>query len=183
MKWLLVTLLVLLAACAFFFDLSWWLDLRAEVLTFLSILLGAVLFRLGRGLPQLAVERLDASEVQRIAEAFKIVGDRLVWVFAVTGLSIICMLATEPLLPCGPDSLFVRGATSVTLALSALSLERAIALVRGDRDLIRQQAELLKRDAQKRGAERSAEVLDDAERRRPMSSHEGYGGLHGSNRK
>lgn len=178
MRLLRALLCVLPGVSAFFFDPSWWLDLRAEVLTFLSILIGAALFRLGRGLPQLAVERLDTSEVQRIAEAFKIVGDRLVWVFGITGLSILCLLATEPLLACGHDSLFVRGATSTTLILSALALDRAVALVRGDRDLIRQQAELLKRDALKRYAEQSASVLDEAERRKPFSSREGYGELH-----
>ena len=180
MKWLRALLCLLPPVCAFFFDLSWWFDLRAEVLTFLSILLGAVLFRLGRGLPQLAVERLAASKVQRIANAFKVVGDRLVWVFAITALSILLLLAVEPLLTLGSDSLFVRGATAMTLLLSALSLERAIALVIGDRDLIRQQAQLLEVDARKRHAELSALALDEAERRKPISSQEGYGGLHGA---
>ena len=170
---------LLLGFFAFFFDPSWWISLRAEVLTFLSILLGAVLFRLGRGLPQLAVERLEASEVQRIADAFKVVGDRLVWVFAVTGLSIVCLLLTVPFLDLGHDSLTVRLAASATLLLSAVSLERAIALVGGDRDLIRLQAELLKRDARKRDAGQTKVVLDDAERRKPFVSQKGYGDLHG----
>ena len=178
MRFLRALLCVLAGVSAFFFDPSWWIDLRPEALTFLSILLGAVLFRLGRGLPQLAIDRVVVSEVQRIGEAFMVVGDRLVWVFGVTALSILCLLAIEPLLAYGRDSLLVRGATSITLLLSALSLDRAVALVKGDRDLIRQQAELLRRDAWKRDAERSAAVLDEAERRKPFSSPDGYGGLH-----
>lgn len=180
MKLLRAFLCLLPSLVAFFFDPSWWIDLRVESLTFLSILLGAVLFRLGRGLPPLAVERLDASEVQRVADAFKVVGDRLVWVFAITGLSIVGMLLTAPLLALGNESLAVRGAASATLFLSALSVERAIALVRGDRDLIRQQADLLKKDARKRDAGRTVDALDDAERRRPFATQKGYGELHES---
>lgn len=173
-------LCLLPSVLVFFFDPSWWIGLRAEVLTFLSILFGAVLFRLGRGLPQLTVDRLDPSEVQRIADAFKIVGDRLVWVFAITGSSIAGVLLTVPLLVFGNDSLPVRAAATATLLLSALSVERAIALVRGDRDLIRLQAELLKKDARKRYVSTTVGVLDEAERRNPFTPTKGYGELHES---
>ena len=179
--WIRLLIYVLLGGvAALFLKPGLWFDLRTEILTFLSILLGAVLFRLGRGLPQLTVERLRSSEVQRIGEAFEVVGDRLVWVFAVTGLAILCLILTEPLLAFGHSSIPIRGITWVSISLLALSLDRAIALVGGDRDLVRLQAGLLRRDTQKRDAEKSAAALNEAERQRPLSPHKGYGGIHGS---
>ena len=175
-RWLLL-LLCVPGVCAFFFDPSWWLDSRSKALTFLAILLGAVLFRLGRGLPQLTVERLGSSEIELIAEAFKVVGSHLVWVFCITVLAILCLILTEPFLILGHDSWAVRLATSTTLVLSTMALERTVAVVRGDRDLIRLQADLVKRDAWKRNAGESAKSLDKAEREKPMTPADGYGGL------
>lgn len=177
MKWLRLLLFCVPGFCAFFFDPGWWLDSRPEALTFLAILLGAVLFRLGRGLPQLTVERLGSSEIERIAEAFKVVGGRLVWVFGVTALAILCLILTELFLTLGRDSWVVRLATSATLVFSIVALERTVAVVKGDRDLIRLQADLVKRDARKRDAAESAKALDEAEQKKPITPADGYGGL------
>ena len=154
------------------------LDLRTEVLTFLSILLGAVLFRLGRGLPPLAMEQLEVREIKRIADAFKEVARRLMWVFGVTGITVLFLIAAEPLMTLAHGSpLLQRGVAFLASSLSAFAVVRAVVVVLGDRDLVNLQADLIVRDAQKRYAREASAELDRAEEDRPFTTSEDYGGL------
>ena len=178
MKWLQSAICVLCTLFPLFVDPRFWPDLRTEILVFLSVLLGAVLFRLGRGLPQLEVDSVSLTEVNRLADAYKLVGDRLVWVFAITMAAILFTIVNKPLLAISQEwSWVVRSIGCVTTLVVTLALVRAGAVVLGDRDLIRHQVELLKRAAQKRHADEQAERLDEAERQTPMAPSEGYGGI------
>lgn len=154
------------------------LDLRTEVLTFLSILLGAVLFRLGRGLPQLAVEQLDVQEVKSVADAFKEVTRRLMWVFSVTGITVLFLIAVEPLMTLmhGWPSLR-RGVIFVASSLSVFAFVRTIAVVLGDQDLVNLQADLMERDAQMRHTKQAAAELNKAEEEKPHAPSKDYGGF------
>ena len=175
--WLQLAICTAIAIGALFFEPTELLKLRLEILTFLSILLGAVLFRLGRGLPQLAVEELSLEEVQRIADAFKVIGERLVWVFWVTVCSISLLIFIEPLHSKFCETWFLRFAFSITVFVVALSLVRVLAVVQGDKDLIWQQAELVKRNAKKRAAKKKIEDLNEVRRSTPHSPSDNYGGI------
>ena len=175
--WLQLAICIAFAMGALFIEPIELLALRTEILTFQSILLGAVLFRLGRGFTQLALDELRLGEVQQIADAFKVVGGRLVWVFGVTALAIVLLIVIEPLHTKFCDSWVVRTISSITTFCIALSLVRVMAVVQGDKDLIWQQAELVKRNAQLRSAKQEIEDLDEAQNRRPLSPSEGYGGI------
>lgn len=176
MMWLQLSICTAFAIGAFFFPTE-LLTLRLEILTFLSILLGAVLFRLGRGLPQLAVEELNLKEVERIADAFKVIGERLVWVFWVAAFAISLLILIDPLYSKFCDTWFVRLASLITAFFIALSLVRVVAVVQGDKDLIWQQAELVKKNAKKRSAKKKIEDLNEARRGTPQSPSENYGGI------
>ena len=151
MKWLQLLICLISASVPLLIEPCHWPDFRSEILIFLSVLLGAVLFRLGRGLPQLEIGSLSLDKVQRLADAYKVVGDRLVWVFSVTTAAILLSVVNEPLLAYFQNRPFaVRTIGCVTVFVVVLSVVRAWAVVIGDRDLIRQQAELLKLAARKR---------------------------------
>lgn len=178
MKWLQVSICLISASVPLVVDPCHWPDLRTQILVFLSVLLGAVLFRLGRGLPQLEIGSLSLGKVQRLADAYKVVGDRLVWVFTVTTAAIILTVVNEPLLAYFQNRpLAVRTIGCVTVFVVTLSVVRAWAVVIGDRDLIRQQAELLKLAARKRLVDKVTKRLDDAEGQNPLTPSEGYGGI------
>ena len=178
MKWHQAPICMAVAVMALFVEPSCLLELRTELLTFLSILFGAVMFRLGRGVPQLAMEQLGVQDVRRIADAFKEVARRLLSVFAVTGITALFLIVAEPLLALADYWPRVRqGIVFVGAFLVTFALVRAIAVVLGDRDLVYLQAELLKQDALKRHAKKATAKLDRAERENPFASSEEYGGL------
>ena len=78
----------------------------------------------------------------------------------------------------GETPLWVRPAvTSLGMFSLALVICRAVALVRGDLDLIRLQAKLLVQDARSRRAREQAEEIEDARRTRPFRNPPDYGGL------
>ena len=139
----------------------------------LSILAGAVLFRLGRGLPQLALEELRDDEVAKLAAAFRQVSKRLVVFFYVVGFAILSQLAVQ-LVPATLSSNWSKTVVAVSLFLSAFVCLRAVLLVRGDADLVDLQAKLLE-DNHKRRAVR--EALKRADDERPLKPPPGYGGL------
>ena len=169
---------VIMGTLAFVVEPRHLLDLRTEVLTFLSILLGAVLFRLGRGLPPLAVERLEVRQIKRVADAFKEVARRLMWVFAATGITVLFLIAAEPLMALAHGSpMLQRIVAFIASSLSAFAVVRAVVVVLGDRDLVNLQADLIVRDAQKRHARETSAKLDKAEEERPFTTSEDYGGL------
>ena len=178
MMWIQASICVVSVLFPLFVEPRYWPDLRTETLVFLSILLGAVLFRLGRGIPSLAVESARLVDVQRLTEAFKVVGYRLVWVFAVTAIAILLVILNKPLLSISQDwPWLVRVIGCATVLMITLSVVRAVVMVMGDLDIIRQQAELLKRSAEACHAAESKEALDKAERLNPLASSEGYGGI------
>ena len=177
--WLQVLICAATGMAAFFADPDLLLNLRGELLTFLSVLLGAVLFRLGRGFPQLTLDQLDVQEVHRIVAAFKVVAGRLLVVFAVTGTTVLILVLAEPVLTWVERFPAIR--RFVTCAMSvlvALTVVRAVAVVLGDKALLDLQAHLVKRDAEKRHARNATAKLDKAEQEKPFATPKDYGGLH-----
>ena len=103
---------------------------------------------------------------------------RLMWVFFVTGVTVLLLIAAEPLMALAHGWQFLqRGVAFVASGLSTFAFVRAIAVVLGDRDLVNLQADLIERDAQKRHATKAAAELDKAEQAKPFATSEGYGGL------
>lgn len=179
--WLQLLVCVAAGVVAVLVEPTSWLGLRVEILTFLSVLLAAVLFRLGRGLPNLAWEGMKSEEAQHIADTFKIVGGRLVFVFTAVGGTVLWLILVESLYAAFCDSPVIAGVVAwITGFLISFSLVRAVVLVLGDRDLIALQVELVRRIMQKRRATENKRRLDEAEREKPPPPPDGYGGLHKS---
>ena len=160
---------------------SFWMSIRMEVLTFLSVLLAAVLFRLGRGIPDLAWEGADSDRVRRIAGSFKIVGDRLAYMFGVVAGAVLWLILIEPLHASFCHSpRITQGLAWITGFLVFFSLVRAVVLVSGDRNLISLQVDLVERIAHRQDVSEEKKRLDAAEHDRPLRPPDGYGGLHKS---
>ena len=177
--WLQVLICAATGVAACFAEPKLLLDMRGELLTFLSVLLGAVLFRLGRGFPQLALDQLDVQEVRRIVAAFKVVAGRLLAVFAITGTTVLVLVLAEPVLTWVERFPAIRRlVTCTTSVLVAFTIVRAVAVVLGDKDLLYLQARLVERDAEKRHARNAAAKLDKAEQEKPFTTPKDYGGLH-----
>ena len=177
-SWVQMLICAAIGVAAFFAEPRLLLDMRAELLTFLSVLLGAVLFRLGRGFPQLALDQMDVQQVSRVADAFKIVAGRLLGVFAVTGTTVLFLVLTEPILALVDRWPSIqRIVTCTTSMLVAFAVVRAVAVVLGDKVLLDMQADLVKRDAAKRHARTAAAELDRAGQEAPFTTPKDYGGL------
>ena len=156
-------------------DLEVWLAAAPGVMVSLSVIAAAILFRLGRGLPGFSVDELNVEDIRKLTSAYTAVAKRLGTILVLVGLAIGSVIAAYFV---GETPLWVRPAvTSLGMFSLALVICRAVALVRGDLDLIRLQAKLLVQDARSRRAREQAEEIEDAQRTRPFRNPPGFGGL------
>lgn len=161
-------------------DTCRWLDVVPAVMICMSILAAAVLFRLGRGLPQLPVERLNTERVTTLTTAYVEVARRLAFILAFTTLALLTLAIARLALTEREELIdwpIAEELMAVSVFFSALALVRGIALVKGDVDLVRLQASLTKDEVVLRRAEESKSRLEGSQKNHPFKMPENYGGL------
>ena len=171
---------------AVFMESHHWAHIRAGTMLVLSILAGAVLFRLGRGMPTVDMDELEVVEVEELTSAFQIVTNRLVWIVKVTGVALVglvgidfihkvveCLLLEFSISP----TFAVQATTGLLAFVIALAFCRAVMLVRGDQDLVVVQSRNMVKVAQRRHARHGRSMLDEAEGEHPFQPPTGYGKL------
>ena len=177
MKALLIQLTVPLAPAIpawYYLNLAVWSSITPSVMFLLSVIGAAVLFRLGRGLPEFSVRELEIEDICKLTDAYAAVAKRLGVILALIGVTIVLLISIH----------FVRelpawvcsAVASLAVYLLGLVLCRAVLLVKGDLDLIRLQAQLLVRDVRLSRAREKSDVLDEAKKASPFKNPPGYGG-------
>ena len=170
-----------LAGLAYLFlDPVRWVAVVPEVMVCMSILAAAVLFRLGRGFPELPVEELSVERIQRLTVAYKEVARRLAFILAFTMLAILSLAVTRFALPDRPDLTawpICRELMTISVFFAVLAAIRGVWLVRGDVNLIRLQASLKEEEAVLRHARVTRKRLENAVREHPFERPKNYGGL------
>ena len=157
-----------------------WVAVVPEVMVCMSILAAAVLFRLGRGFPELPVDELSVERVQRLTAAYKEVGPRLAFVLVFTMLAILSLAVMRFALPVRPDLPvwpICREVMGTSVFFAVLAAIRGGWLIYGDINLIRLQASLIEEEAILRHARVTRERLENAVRERPFETPKSYGGL------
>ena len=171
---------VLAAAAYLYLDPTRWLAVIFEVMLAHSILAAAVLFRLGRGLPQFAHEHLSAKRLRELSDAYKKVVQRLGWMLAIIVAAIACLAMSRLSLTTG-DDLNVwsigRELMSVSVFVSSFAVIRIVALVVGDIGLVRLQSELIEEEARLRWKEAAQVVSEQASQTDVYQTPKNYGGL------
>ena len=156
----------------------WW-KLSSELVPVWSIIAAAVLFRLGRGLPNFEVATLSAAEVRNLATAYRTVAQNTAWILVVLVLAICWGLL--PTVWCDLPLMSFTHSISVFafigMWLTTLAAIRAVVLVRGDLSLIRLQAKLLEQQIKAQHVTTNKLRRDHGRKTKPMSTPPGYGGL------
>lgn len=183
-RWLQIAISGAVAGASLAMEPDHWDLIRSEALLVLSVLAGAVLFRLGRGLPSISIDHLEVDEARSLAETYRVVTRRLAYVAGVTALALIGLATVGILhrliatyLP--PDSGAVLAAlvTAMLAALIAFAFCRAVDLVLGDLSSVTVQSESIVKGVQRRHAREQDEALDKAGRDEPFEEPSNYGDL------
>ena len=156
-----------------------WFDISTAIVPALSIIAAAVLFRLGRGLPNFEVATLPAAEVRRLATAYCIVARNTAVILVVLFLAIA--LGALPALwggnPPSEPALFVPTLARTGMTVTAFAVIRTVALVLGDLALIRLQAQLLEQHIKAQHVTINKVRREHGRKTKPLSTPPGYGGL------
>ena len=159
-----------------------WDSIRSEAMLVLSVLAGAVLFRLGRGLPQVSIDHLEIDEAKKLAEAYIVVSRRLAYVAGVTaaslvGLAVIGVFHRFIVLYLPPDLVAIVGstATAILAAVIAFAFCRAIELVLGDISTVAIQSDSIVKGVQRRQALEADKALGKAQQAQPFERPSNYG--------
>ena len=181
-RWLQVAIPIVVAVAAFFLEPGYWKSIRSEAMLVLSVLAAAVLFRLGRGFPPVAIEEMEIGEAKHLADTFKVVARRLAWVAAVTAVALLCLAGMEVgykliVLLCSPETVetCARAAGSMLAFVIALAFCRAVMVVLGDLSAITVQSDYIVKSVQRRHARNAAAAHDEAERAKPFERPPNYG--------
>ena len=165
-------------ACYFHMEPSRWLDIKQEIMLVLSIMAGAVLFRLGRGVPYMEVGELSTTDIKKLAEAMKIISLRLSYVLAVTSISLIGLALIEVIHKITP---ITQASTALLAFFIVFSICRAVMLVMGDINFTVLQSEIMVKNAQRRSAKRNSAALtkemEKENERSPFHPPSNYGNL------
>ena len=167
--------LVLAALAWRYMDLAVWLSVTPGVMLALSVIAAAVLFRLGRGLPEFSVQELEIEDIRKLTGAYTVIAKRLGAILALIGLSIGLLISAhffKEAPACVNSAIASLGAFSFGLVLC-----RTVALVKGDLDLIGLQSKLLVKDVRLSRVREQSDTLEDAQKRSPFKNPTGYGGL------
>ncbi|MDJ0947241.1 MAG: hypothetical protein QNJ30_27655 [Kiloniellales bacterium] len=186
-KWLYIAVPAALGWVAFEVMQPTHWDEVGRGLTFaLSLLGAAVLVRLARGMPVSDTGYFDVEEMRDLSRAVRKVYKALMLLFVVIICSILGLVfigvlhgAISHISNLDPGTILTlkQSATGVLVALVAFALLRAVALIKGDYDLVKKQASLMERAVERRQAARQAERLEAAEKEAPFEKREGYGKL------
>ncbi|MDE0179421.1 MAG: hypothetical protein OXP36_12610 [Gammaproteobacteria bacterium] len=156
-----------------------WLQLSAKLVPVLSIFGAAILFRLGRGLPEFGPKDLSITEADRLAEMARNLAQRtaVMLVFVTVALIVSVVASTPGLVPCEPGAYVGRIVTAIGVLLTSFAFIRTIHLVRGDIGLVRLQGDLMREAARRRLAREQAKKRRQAKSDKPLQQPSGYGGL------
>ena len=177
-KCLQIVVPAIMAIIAFnFMEPRHWAEIRTEALLTLSILSGAVLFRLGRGMPTVPADDLTVAEVKKLAVAFEVVVRRLVWIIVITGAAIIGLAIVGFGQEISESRISYQLGNAVLMFLIVFAICRGVILVLGDPDLAVLQSDLLVQSAQRHSARAEEGKLTAAENDQPFKSPRNYGKL------
>ena len=163
-------------------DPSHWDSIRDGAMIVLSVLVAAVLFRLGRGIPPVIIDYLRVDEARDLAKAFNTIALRLSIVAAVTtgaffGLAMIGFLheLVDQYLPEDIGDVCAKVLTAALAWIMAFAFCRAVMVVRGDLSFIAVQSENMVKCVQRRHARDEIVALDEAEKIQPFKASPNYG--------
>lgn len=164
--------------CYLHMEPSLWIDIKREVMLVLSVMAGAILFRLGRGIPYMEVGELSISEIRKLANAMKTISFRLSYVLAVTSISLIGLALIEIIHRVTQTP---QAATAVLAFFIVFSICRAVMVVMGDINFTALQSEIMVQNARRRSAKRKANMVSEKmlkeERENPFRPPSNYGNL------
>ncbi len=183
-RWLQIAVLCLAAGASLAMEPKDWDTIRLEGMTMLSILAAAVLFRLGRGVPSVLIDGLAVEEAEKLATAYEEVARRLA---AMAGMIAVGLLGLAVIgivhrfislnLSVGVAEVVCKLPTAMLAALLALTLCRAVVLVRGDLSSVRIQGKSMVASARRRHVEQTTSAIKEAEKSRPFQNPSNYGKL------
>lgn len=172
------------ATAGYFVPLSFWKDIMSPALTALSIVAGAGLVRLARGIPFTNPDHFTVQEVRSVASALKLVARRIKLLVIVSLIAIMLVALSGPLsdfiekirvnhtLQLGLES-FISGITGVVNGYVGV---RLLHVLRGDLSLMELQAEVLEKAAARKAAKDEMQRLEPEEGK-AFRDPEGYGNL------
>ena len=169
------------AVVAFLFmEPAHWGSIRDGAMIVFSILVAAVLFRLGRGIPPVAVDYMEIGEAKILAKTFKTIARRL---SIVAGVSTAALLGLAAIGSFHQAETFYAKVLAAALAgVMAFAFYRAVMVVLGDLSSIALQSENMvncvrRRHVreQRRHARDKIAALDEAEKDQPFKKPSNYG--------
>ena len=133
---------------------------------------GAVLFRLGRGIPSMDTDELRIHEIEEFTKVITTISVRLSIVMWVTGAALIC-LSLHKVFEFLPHQI----STGMLVFLITFAFCRAIIVVRGDVGFARFQSDIMVRNAKRRNNVQNIRDAVRLERDESFQSPSNYGGL------
>lgn len=163
-----------------YMELSQWSEVQSALMLPLSVLAGAVLFRLARGVPELPMDELETEKIKTLVSAYQTVTRRLAWMLGVTIFSIIGLIFIDFArdlfeLPTELYTDLIQFAAALVVFGVVFSFFRGLALVLGDLDYAKIQSELILTNAQQRNARARITDLNEAEEKKPHKTSPNYG--------
>ena len=178
--WLQLAAVLLLAGLGVaFVQPELWLKASFALVPVFSIIGAAVLFRLGRGLPNFEVASLSAAEVRRLATAYRIAARNTAAILVVLFLA-VCSAVLPSVWDGKPPKepgFLLPSLAFIGIALTALVVVRTVELVRGDLSLIRLQAKLLEQNTKGQHTAANKARRERGRKDAPVSKPPGYGDL------
>lgn len=179
-RWLQIVIPLAVAVGAFLLmEPNHWDSIRDGSMIALSVLVAAVLFRLGRGIPPIAVDYLEIDEAKILAKTFKTIARRLA---VVAGLSTAALLglAVIGVLHQAVDQLSMgmfctKLLTAALAGIMAFAFCRAVMVVLGDLSSVALQSNNMVKCVQRRHARDKMAALDEAEKEQPFKAPPNYG--------
>ena len=150
----------------------------------LAVMAGAVLFRLGRGLPPLEINYLGTQETADITLGMEEASKRLAYMvlaitIAIAALAVLLILF-DLVAEHAPPSLapaICRLLSAIVAIIILFVLLRGLALIKGDLSLIRLQGKLAREAVIRRHAQESDRALQQAAQDAPFVPPEDYGAI------
>ena len=183
-RWLQIAVLCLAAGASLAMEPKDWDAIRLEAMTMLSIFAAAVLFRLGRGVSSVSVDGLAVEEAESLAIAYGKVARRLAAMAGVTALGLVGLAGIGIVhrfislnLPADVAEVVCKLPMALLAAVLALTLCRAVVLVRGDLSSVKIQGKSMVASVRRRHVEQTAAAIREAEKSQPFEMPSNYGEL------
>ena len=154
-------------------DSSHWSEVRTEAMLVFSVMAGAVLFRLGRGVPSMDVGELAMDDVQRLAYIYNTIASRLSWVMASTAITLAGLVLIEFIYKYFTS--VAQWATAGLIFSIVFSAIRAIDLVRGDVNLTKFLSSIMIKNAQRRHAKKQSASIEKVKHKDEFQPPDNYG--------